>query len=118
MKGFIFLVVAVVANLSTNFSLKAAVRDLDTSSIGAIFLGLLTSPWAWLGGISGMLLLGSFMAAIRTLPLSIAYPVLTALAIIVMAGIEWWFQGVSFSIWKVLGLTLMIAGIALVTANV
>lgn len=118
MKGFVFLAVAVVANLSTNFSLKAAVRDLDTSSFATIFLGLVSSPWAWLGGVSGLLLLGAFMAAIRTLPLSVAYPVLTALAIIVMAGIEWWFQGVSFNLWKVSGLILMIAGIALVTANV
>lgn len=117
MTGFAFLLVAVVANLVTNFSLKAAMRGLDTSSVSSVITGLLNSPWAWLGGFGGMLLLGSFMAAIRVLPLSIAYPALTALAIVVMAFIEWRFQNVDLSLWKLVGLGLIISGIALVTAN-
>lgn len=117
-KGFAFLIVAVVANLVTNFSLKAAVRSLDTSSVGSVVLGLLSSPWAWIGGLSGFVLLGSFMAAIRLLPLSVAYPVLTAIAIVVMAGMEWWFQGVHIGLWKGLGLVMVIVGITLVSANV
>jgi len=116
--GFAFLLVAVVANLVTNFSLKAAMRGLDTSSVGSVIAGLISSPWAWLGGFGGIVLLGSFMAAIRVLPLSIAYPVLTALAIVVMALIEWRFQNVDLSLWKLAGLGLIISGISLVTANV
>lgn len=115
--GLAFLLVAIAANLATNFSLKAAVRGLDTSSAKTIIAGLLTSPWTWIGGISGVLLLGSFMAAIRTLPLSVAYPVLTALVIVSMTGLEWWFQGVSLGIWKAFGLGLVIVGIALVTTH-
>lgn len=106
-----------MANISTNFSLKTAVQGLDTTSLKTIASGLLTSPWAWLGGISGFVLLGSFMAAIRTLPLSIAYPVLTAMAIIVMATAEWWFQGISLGFGKIAGLAFIVAGIALVTLN-
>lgn len=115
--GFVFLGVAVVANLATNFSLKAAMRDLDTSSVQAVLLGLVSSPWAWIGGMSGLLLLGFFMAAIRVLPLSVVYPVLTALAIVAMTGIEWWFQGVPVGLWKSVGLVLVIVGIALVSAH-
>lgn len=115
--GFAFLALAVVANISTNFSLKAAVQDLDTRSLQTIALGLLTSPWAWVGGISGFVLLGSFMAAIRTIPLSIAYPTLTAIAVIIMAVAEWWFQDISLGFGKVIGLGFVVAGIALVTMN-
>ena len=117
-KSFAFLLVAVAANLATNFSLKAAVRGLDAGSVWSVVLGLLGSPWTWIGGASGALLLASFMTAIRTLPLSVAYPMLTALVIVAMAMIEWRFQGVSMGMWKIVGLGMTIAGIALVTANV
>ncbi|MEL7255316.1 MAG: hypothetical protein AAGL23_14155 [Pseudomonadota bacterium] len=116
-KGFAFLAIAVLANLLTNFSLKTAVRGLDTSSVGSVVKGLLTSPWAWIGGLGGVLLLASFMAAIRTLPLSVAYPVLTALVIVAMTFIEWRFQNVDLGLWKLIGLALVIAGIALVSNN-
>lgn len=117
MQGLGFLMVAVIANLTTNFTLKAAVRDLDTTSFVTVLSGLVRSPWAWSGGLSAAILLVFFMAAIRSLPLSTAYPILTALAIVSMTLIEWQFQGVSIAPAKVAGLALIILGVALVAGH-
>ena len=117
MQGLTLLMVAVVANLTTNFALKAAVRDLDTTSLATILGGLLRSYWAWGGFLSAAVLLVSFMGAIRSLPLSTAYPILTALAIVTMTFIEWQYQGVAISPLKVAGLALIILGVALVAGN-
>lgn len=117
MHGLSFLMAAVVANLVTNFALKSAVRSVDTTSLMTILGGLLRSPWAWCGLLSAGLLLASFMAAIRTLPLSTAYPILTALAIVIMTLIEWQYQGVHINLAKVAGIALTILGVSLVAAN-
>ncbi len=108
---------AIVANIVTNFALKTAVRGVDTTSILTIFGGLIKSPWAWCGMLGASVLLVSFMGAIRTLPLSTAYPILTALAILTMTIIEWGFQGVSIGPLKIVGLTLTILGVGALVAN-
>ena len=95
MTGWIFLGVAVIANVVTNFSLRAAVRSLDLTSVQSAVVGLIQSPAAWIGGVGAVTLLLSFMAAIRMLALSTSYAILTALAICLIAVIEGAFFGVT-----------------------
>lgn len=116
-RPFAWLLLAVAANLVANFGLKAAIRATDTSSPAALVLGLLKSPWLYLGLLGAAALLASFMAAIRVLPLSTAYPLLTALAIVTMAVIEWAFQGVALGPVKMLGIALTVLGVALIAAH-
>lgn len=117
MNGWYFLLLAVVANIATNFSLKTAVRAADTTSIKTVISSLITSPFAWMGLFFAGVLLTSFMVAIRLLPLSTAYAVLTALAIASMTLIEGLYQGESIGMVKVAGLVLVVIGVTLVTSN-
>ena len=98
MNGWSFVALAVTANVVTNFSLKIAVRKIETGSPGQIVLGLIKTPYTWIGLFGAAVLLVSFMAAIRTLPLSSAYSALTALAIASITFIEWWGQGEPMSL--------------------
>lgn len=101
----------------TNFSLKFAVRSIETTSFQTILLGLVKSPFTWLGFIGAATLLLSFMGAIRTLPLSSAYAVLTALAIATITTIEWWFQAEPMSTVKIAGLLLAVTGVAMIASG-
>ncbi len=117
MSGWIFLGIAVVANVVTNFSLRSAVRSMDLTSLHSAVLSLIQSPAAWIGGIGAVTLLLSFMAAIRVLALSTSYMILTAMAICLIALIESAIFGEAFSAQKLAGLGLAIAGVALVATS-
>ncbi|MEM7268604.1 MAG: SMR family transporter [Pseudomonadota bacterium] len=111
--GWLFLVIAVAANIATNFSLRSAIRSVDVSSPVALIGGLLTSPAAWIGIASAGVLLASFMGAIRLLSLSTAYAVLTALAITGIAVIEALWLGEAHSLQKIAGLGVITFGVLL-----
>lgn len=117
MNGWIFVALAVTANVVTNFSLKIAVRKVETGSASTILLSLIKTPYTWVGLAAAAVLLVSFMVAIRTLPLSSAYSALTALAIASITFIEWWGQGEPMALAKIVGLVLVVGGVVLVTAN-
>ena len=117
MNGWIFVALAVTANVVTNFSLKIAVRKIETGSPGQIVLGLIKTPYTWIGLFGAAVLLVSFMAAIRTLPLSSAYSALTALAIASITFIEWWGQGEPMALVKIAGLAMAIGGVILIATN-
>ena len=117
MSGWLFLGIAVIANIITNFSLRAAVRSLNLTSPYSIILGLIQSPTAWIGGVGAVMLLISFMAAIRVLSLSTSYAILTALAICLIAIIESAVFGETVSAQKLAGLGLAITGVALVATS-
>ena len=62
-----------------------------------------------------MLLVGSFMVAIRTFSLSLTYTAITALAMVVLTGIGMALQQDEMTIGRGLGLLLIISGL-IVTA--
>ncbi|MEM9579989.1 MAG: hypothetical protein AAF891_04825 [Pseudomonadota bacterium] len=117
MNGWIFVALAVTANVVTNFSLKIAVRKVETGSVGTILLSLAKTPYVWIGLAGAAVLLVSFMVAIRTLPLSSAYSALTALAIASITFIEWWGQSEPMALAKIVGLVLAVGGVVLIAAN-
>lgn len=84
MSTWIFIAAAILANAVTNISLRAAARSVDTSSAKTIAIGLATSPFAWLGVVSGFVLLGTYMAAIRVLPLSVSYAIVTIMSMVAL----------------------------------
>ena len=79
------LIIAVIANILANVAFKKAV-ELTPSVKGASgFLSLLFQPWAWFGLCMATLLLGCYLYALRGIDLSVAYPVVTGLAMLGIA---------------------------------
>ncbi|MEW2915889.1 MULTISPECIES: DMT family transporter [Ruegeria] len=102
------LLFAVCANICTNVSFKLAVQQLS----GPFDIrALVVSPWAWAGLISGLLLLSSFIVAIRGLELSIAYPAVTGLAMVGILVVGYFLFSETLNLQKIVGIGLVIAGV-------
>ena len=73
------------------------------------------NPWAWLGLAGGMLFFLSYLFILRTLPVSIAFPVIVGLstAAIVLAGVGLFGEGLKPH--SLLGLAAIVAGVVLVS---
>lgn len=75
---------AVFFNVLSNLSLQRGVRSLPGRLEPGFLWSVVTQPWLWAGVTSAGLLLLCYLYAIRGLPLVVAYPTVTSLA---MAGI-------------------------------
>ena len=76
------------------------------------WLGLtgLTSGWTWLSIVFTVLSFFAWMAAIRVLPLGVAFPLTNAVQVLVPVSC-WWFLGEAISPWRWCGIVLVIAGL-------
>ena len=79
------------------------------------WLGLtgLTSGWTWLSIVFTVLSFFSWMAAIRVLPLGVAFPLTNAVQVLVPVSC-WLFLGEGISVWRWCGIALVIAGLMVV----
>lgn len=113
-----WLVFAVLANVVANLAFKRGMVAADAGLAASIpwttkVLQLLSNPWLWLGGASAALLLGAFLMALRTVPVSVAYPVTTASAIVGIVGGGVLLLGETLSWTSALGTALAVAGVLL-----
>ena len=117
MSAWILLTIAILANASTNICLRAAARSVETKTPLGIAQELLLSPMAWLGVISGFVLLGTYMAAIRQLPLSVSYAIVTIMSMVVL--IVWGgFTGTeALNVKRFIGMGLVILGTVTLVAS-
>lgn len=105
------ILIAALANVALNLCLKKAGQGLDTSSIGTIAIGVLRSGWMWLAGISAVILLSAFVAAIRTYSLSLTYTAVTAIAMVTLTAIGAALQTEQINLLRIAGLTLIVLGL-------
>ena len=79
------------------------------------WLGLtgLSSGWTWLSIVATVLSFFSWMAAIRFLPLGVAFPLTNAVQVLVPLSC-WWFLGEGITPWRWCGIVLVIAGLMVV----
>ncbi|WOI53735.1 DMT family transporter [Parvularcula sp. LCG005] len=115
MNAWILVGIAVIANISTNVSLKKFAASLPDRAAGESMLPALLSPWLWIGGLCGMILLGSYMLAIRTLDLSVSYAVVTSAALVGITLASMLFLDEALTFVKVVGVALVIVGILMIT---
>jgi multidrug transporter EmrE-like cation transporter len=114
MSGYwVALLIAVGANVFANVALKLAVSELSLPLDARALLTLASVPWAWAGMASVMLLLVSYLIAIRGIALSIAYPTVTGLAMagIIVSGCV--VLSEPLSVQKITGVGLILTGILL-----
>lgn len=106
------LLVAVCANVLTNVSFKLAVQQLA----GPVDIrAFMVSPWAWAGLISGLLLLSSFIVAIRGLELSVAYPAVTGLAMVGILIVGYFLFSETLNWQKIVGVGFVVTGVIILS---
>lgn len=82
---WIALLVAVAANAISNIAFKRAVdaQPVDEGLFGLLRLAL--EPWMWVGVVFAGTLLGCYLYALKGIPLTVAYPAVTGLAMVGVA---------------------------------
>ncbi|KAA0969344.1 hypothetical protein FPY71_12365 [Aureimonas fodinaquatilis] len=113
MTHWTLIFVAAAANVVLNLCLKQTGQSVNPESLKSIIISLLMSPWSWLAGISAVILLTAFVAAVRQYSLSLTYTAVTALAMVALTVVSVALRYESISTTRVAGLTFIIVGLAL-----
>lgn len=109
---WLMLFTAVLANVATNIALKKFVISSVGNSTG--LFAMIFDPWLMLGVITGFVLLGSYIFAIAHIDLEVAYAVVTTGSLIILAGLAPLIFGTGFSMVRLAGVALAVAGIGLI----
>lgn len=109
------LVVAVIANVTANTALKIAMASISPDSDKGVALQVLGTASFWVGLFFCGILLVSYLAAIRSLPVSVAYVLVTSLAMVGLVIVERILLGVPLETARILGMGLAICGVWLMT---
>jgi multidrug transporter EmrE-like cation transporter len=115
---WIALIIAVASNVTSNISLKIAMSEISPTSEKATLLQIIELKSFWIGIFFAGALLCSYLFAIRTLPVSIAYAVVTSLAMVGLLIMERVIFGTTIDTTKLIGIALVIAGVFLLTRTV
>lgn len=114
----VLILLAATANVILNLCLKALGQALHLGAGPWRLVGsAVMSPWFWLAGISGLALIGLFMAAIRQGSVAVTYIGVTALAMIGLTLAAALLHGDVPSLTRMAGLGLVLAGLALTLAG-
>jgi multidrug transporter EmrE-like cation transporter len=111
MNHWTLILIAAAANVGLNLCLKQGGRGLNTASARELVISLLLSPWMWLAVASAVVLLTAFVAAVRVHSLSMTYTAVTALAMVSLTAIGMGMQQEPFSLARIAGLAMIVAGL-------
>jgi multidrug transporter EmrE-like cation transporter len=117
MTHWLALFVCVIANVTANVSFKRFVDTAEIEPTWRSLLHLVLHPWLWAGLITAALVLGSYLYAIKVVPLGAAYPIVTSLAMVGIALAGAVFFGEAVKLTKILGVLLIIGGVLLVARS-
>ena len=112
------LALAIAANVGANTAFKSAVASLSLRPGESPPLQLLRSGDLWIGLVLSAVLLASYLVAIRQIPISVAYLTVSALAMVGLVVVDSMFFGLKLGVHNLLGIGLVIVGLALVTKGV
>ncbi len=113
---WLILAFAIIANAAANISIKAgmlrfAAMDAETSIIKKVIM----QPYLWLGASCFGLALLAYSYTLSKMDLSVAYPIMTSVGLLVVALASFLMFQESFTALKILGTVLIIAGVILVS---
>ena len=107
------LFAASIANAIANIAFKRAVTRTPFDQGSILFSRLTADPWMWIGVGSSMLLLVTYLYALKGINLTIAYPTVTGLAMVLMSVAGYLYLGESLSPRKLIAMVLIISGIVI-----
>lgn len=109
------LIIAVLANVLTNISLKLAVQKVSSASFENLPRSFLAQPWTWVAVGAGGILLGSYLVAIRQLGLGFCYATVTSLALVLLTITAAVVFDERLTLSSVVGISLVLLGILVLT---
>lgn len=116
MTGWILVAGAIGSNIAANIALKQTL-DLAGVQQGPIAYArfAVTSPSFWLFVVSAGLLAGFYILSVRIFDLPTIYATVTSLSLVGVTLASAWLFGDAITPLKIVGTTLIVAGIFLVT---
>lgn len=114
--GIVFLVLAVAFNSAGNFFLKlGADRGFSFSIKNGIFEFFQDNVFLITGVFLFAVNVVFYTLALRMLPLAVAYPVMPGATFILVGSLASVFFNESVSLWHILGYTLIVLGVTVVS---
>lgn len=113
--GWILLAVAVVANIASNFMFKHAMAAFPSEIEAGTLLRFAFNPYLWLGGLSCVVLLGSYLLALREIELMVSYAFVISLSLVGITVLSPLLLDTALSLRSLFGVGLVISGILLLT---
>jgi multidrug transporter EmrE-like cation transporter len=114
MTHWLALFFCVIANVTANVSLKRFVQATDFEPTMQGLIQAVLQPWLWVSLFACGLVLGSYVYAIKVVPLSAAYPIVTSLATIGIALAGAFIFGESLKAAKIMGVLLVVSGVLMI----
>lgn len=120
-ESLIALVVGLSLNALANILLKVSALRLEAKAkelgeaVGA--LGQYLEPVFIAGALSFVLALVAYRRALQTVPLSIAYPIMTSCGYIIVLGASYFLLRESLSMKQMAGIALLIVGVWLTSSR-
>ena len=99
MKSWLFLAVAIIGEVATTSALKSSDGFTKLAPSAVVVVGY---------GVAFYFL----SLALRSIPVGIAYAVWAGLGIVLVAGIAWLLHGQKLDAWALVGIGLIVSGVA------
>lgn len=116
MSPSVALGIAVISNVMANIFLKYAMLTGGEKLANADIAGFLKQPWIWLGGIACVVLLASYLLAIREIGLSTSYAVVTTLSLVIITIFSAFLFDDKITAFKIVGILFIVTGIVIMTS--
>lgn len=117
MSYWIALIIAIAGNVGANIAFKQFMQNTELkrswASVGVAF----AQPSFLIGCSLGFVLLGTYLYAIKGIPLSTAYTVATSVSIAGVTAAGVLIFGETISLRAAIGIAVVLLGVALITAG-
>lgn len=119
LNAYVQLAIGALLVTASELLLKRGAVAVPAAHGAAAWTGVsaLASGWTWLGIISYILSFVSWIHVLRTLPLSVAFPAINIVHILVPLG-AWAFLGETIHVQRWIGIILVVVGIVLIVKPV
>ncbi len=117
MSYWLALVLAILGNIGANFAFKKFTVETVISRSWSSILSAVLHPMLWIGLTLGVMLLISYLYALRGIPLRTAYTLATSLSIVGISSVGMIFFGEAISVKAALGIAFVILGVGLLTTG-
>ena len=116
LKIIIIFALAIICNSSANVLLKVGMKRVgDSGTLIQTITSAATEPFVWAGVTSFVLALVFYSVVLSKINLSIAYPLMVSLGLIIVILASYFWLAETIKIAQIVGFLLIIAGVWLVS---
>lgn len=111
--SYLYLILAFLLNASGNILLKTGASKGFYTDIFPLGVFLKNNFYLILGFLLFVLNAFFYFLALKNVPISLAYPVMVTMSLILIGGYAFLFAGETFSYYQLVGYSLIILGVAI-----